>query len=34
MDHLVKFYVMSRPVGFWGPVKREAIRRGLIKSSK
>ncbi len=31
MDHLVKFYVMSRPIGFWGPVKREAIRRGLIK---
>ncbi len=31
MDHLVKFYVMSRPYGFWGPVKREAISRGLIK---
>ncbi len=30
MDHLVKFYVMSRPIGFWGPVKKEAIRRGLI----
>ncbi len=30
MDHLVKYYVMSRPIGFWGPVKKEAIRRGLI----
>ena len=31
MDRLVKFYVMSRPVGWWGPVRREAIRRGLIE---
>tara|TARA_Y100000310_G_scaffold13551_1_gene13813 strand:+ start:13230 stop:15173 length:1944 start_codon:yes stop_codon:yes gene_type:complete len=31
MDHLVAFYVMSRPIGFWGPVKREAIRKGLIR---
>ncbi len=30
MDHLVKFYVMSRPIGWWGPVKREAQKRGLI----
>ena len=30
MDHLVKYYVMSRPVGWWKPVKEEAIRRGLI----
>ncbi|MCR4437730.1 MAG: sodium:solute symporter [bacterium] len=30
MDHLVKYYVMSRPIGFWGPVKREAMRRGLL----
>ncbi len=30
MEHLVRFYVMTRPVGWWGPVKREAIRRGLI----
>lgn len=30
MDRLVKFYVMSRPVGWWGPVKREAIKRGLL----
>ena len=30
MDHLVKYYVQARPVGFWGPVKREAQKRGLI----
>ncbi len=30
MDHLVRYYVMSRPIGFWGPVKKEAIRQGLI----
>ena len=30
MDHLVSYYVMSRPVGFWGPVKQEAIKRGLL----
>ena len=30
MDHLVKYYVMSRPIGWWGPVRREAERRGLI----
>ncbi len=31
MDHLVKYYVMSRPIGWWGPVRREALRRGLIQ---
>ncbi|MFH1940462.1 MAG: sodium:solute symporter family protein [bacterium] len=31
MDHLVKYYVMSRPIGFWGPVRREAERRGLLE---
>jgi len=31
MDHLVAYYVMSRPVGFWGPVRQEAINRGLIQ---
>ncbi|MBN1885397.1 MAG: sodium:solute symporter [Candidatus Krumholzibacteriota bacterium] len=31
MDRLVRFYVMSRPVGCWGPVRREAERRGLIE---
>jgi Na+/proline symporter len=30
MDRLVKFYVMSRPVGWWGPVKKEAQKRGLL----
>jgi len=30
MNHLVRFYVMTRPIGWWGPVKREAQRRGLI----
>jgi hypothetical protein len=30
MDHLVRYYVMSRPIGFWGPVKREAIKKGLL----
>ena len=30
MDRLVKFYVMSRPVGWWKPVKREAQKRGLL----
>jgi Na+/proline symporter len=31
MDHLVAYYAMSRPIGFWGPVKKEAIKRGLIQ---
>jgi len=30
MDHLVKYYVMSRPLGWWKPVKEEAVRRGLL----
>jgi len=30
MDRLVKFYVMSRPIGWWGPVKQEAQKRGLL----
>jgi len=30
MNRLVKYYVMSRPIGWWGPVRREAERRGLI----
>lgn len=30
MDHLVRYYVMSRPIGFWGPVRREAEKRGLL----
>ncbi len=31
MDHLVKYYVMSRPIGWWGPVRKEAERRGLLQ---
>jgi solute:Na+ symporter, SSS family len=30
LDHLVRYYVQSRPIGFWGPIRREAERRGLI----
>ncbi len=31
MDRLVRYYVMTRPIGWWGPVHREAVRRGLIQ---
>ena len=34
MDHLVKYYVMSRPIGWWGPVRKEAEARGLVAKSK
>jgi SSS family solute:Na+ symporter len=30
MDRLVRYYVMTRPIGRWGPVHREAVRRGLL----
>jgi Na+/proline symporter len=30
MDQLVRFYMMTRPLGWWGPVRREAVRRGLV----
>ncbi len=30
MDHLIKYYVMCRPIGFWGPVNKEALKRGLL----
>ncbi len=30
MDHLVRYYVMTRPLGWWEPVHREAVRRGLL----
>src|SRR6185503_3495857 len=33
MDRLVRYYVMTRPIGWWGPVHREAVRRGLVASS-
>jgi len=31
MERLVRYYVMTRPLGWWGPVHREAVRRGLIE---
>jgi hypothetical protein len=31
INHLVKFYVMTRPIGWWKPVKAEALRQGLIR---
>jgi hypothetical protein len=34
MDHLVKYYVQARPLGFWKPVHMEAVRRGLIPETK
>jgi Na+/proline symporter len=33
MDRLVRYYVMTRPIGWWGPVHREAVRRGLIEEA-
>ena len=29
-DHLVRYYVQARPLGFWGPIRTEAERRGLL----
>ncbi len=31
MTQLVRYYVMTRPLGWWGPVHAEAVRRGLIE---
>jgi solute:Na+ symporter, SSS family len=31
MDRLVRYYMMTRPLGWWGPVHREAVKRGLIE---
>ncbi|MFT7699967.1 MAG: SSS family solute:Na+ symporter, partial [Candidatus Krumholzibacteriia bacterium] len=31
MNRLVRYYVMTRPLGHWGPVHREAVRQGLIE---
>ncbi|MEJ2502585.1 MAG: hypothetical protein P8177_04580 [Gemmatimonadota bacterium] len=31
MDHLERYYDMTRPLGWWGPVHREAARRGLVE---
>jgi Na+/proline symporter len=33
MNQLVRYYVMTRPIGWWGPVHREAVRRGLIEEA-
>ena len=33
IDHLVAYYAMSRPIGFWGPVRKEAERQGLIPTT-
>jgi hypothetical protein len=30
METLVRFYAKVRPFGLWGPVRREAERRGLV----
>jgi hypothetical protein len=30
LAHLVRYYVMTRPLGWWGPVRAEALRRGLL----
>jgi solute:Na+ symporter, SSS family len=30
MDHLIHFYLQTRPLGWWGPVRAEARRRGLL----
>jgi len=30
MNLLVRYYVRTLPIGWWGPVHREAVRRGLI----
>ncbi|MGA7617344.1 MAG: sodium:solute symporter [Thermoanaerobaculia bacterium] len=30
MDHLVEYYVQARPAGWWAPVRKEAIRRGMM----
>jgi Na+/proline symporter len=32
MEVLVKFYAKVRPFGFWGPVRRECVRRGLVSA--
>ena len=33
MDTLTAFYARVRPFGFWGPVRREAVRRGLVPAN-
>ena len=33
MEILVKFYTKVRPFGFWGPVRRECVKRGLVPAN-
>jgi len=33
MTRLVRYYVMTRPIGWWRPVHEEAVRRGLIEEA-
>jgi Na+/proline symporter len=33
MDVLVRFYSRVRPFGFWGPVRIEAVKRGLVPAA-
>jgi hypothetical protein len=30
MSHLVRYYTMTRPIGWWRPVHEECVRRGLL----
>jgi Na+/proline symporter len=32
METLIRFYARVRPFGVWGPVRREAVRRGLVRA--
>ncbi len=34
MEVLVKFYAKVRPFGFWGPVRRECVKRGLVPAQR
>jgi solute:Na+ symporter, SSS family len=33
LDVLVAFYARVRPFGFWGPVRAEAVRRGVVPAA-
>lgn len=33
LEVLVKFYTKVRPFGFWGPVRAEAVKRGLVPAN-
>jgi hypothetical protein len=33
MGHLVKYYVMTRPLGWWGPVHRIAVENGIVRNA-